>query len=104
MARSESPLPVVTEKEFQAQVVELARWCGWWVFHPYDSRRSTPGWPDLTLMRPPRCLFVECKTDRGRVTVEQTAVMAHMAACGLDARLWRPADWDEIEQTLRRRG
>ena len=41
----------MSEAEFQAQVVELARLRGWRTHHHYDSRRSTPGWPDLVMVR-----------------------------------------------------
>ncbi len=75
----------VTEKVFQQQVVTLAKWCGWWVHHPFDSRRSSAGWPDLVLLRPPVALFVEVKTDHGRISDEQAAVLRALAACGLDA-------------------
>jgi hypothetical protein len=92
----------LTEKEFQAQVLTLARWCGWWAFHPFDSRRSAPGWPDLALLRPPRVLFVELKSDRGRVTAEQEWVLEALRACGLEVCVWRPSDWAEIEEQLAR--
>jgi hypothetical protein len=39
----------------------LARALGWLVFHAHDSRRSAKGWPDLTLVRPPRLVFAELK-------------------------------------------
>lgn len=89
-----------TEKQFMALVVRLAKLCGWSVYHVHDSRRSAHGWPDLVLCRPPRILFVELKTDTGEVKPEQAAWLAALTGCGLDARLWRPKDWSEIEDVL----
>lgn len=89
-----------TEKQFHALVVQLAKLCGWAVYHTRDSRRSDFGWPDLVLCRPPRILFVEVKTEAGEVKPEQAAWLALLTGCGLDARLWRPGSWPEIQRTL----
>jgi hypothetical protein len=35
----------MSEKAFQAKVLQLARLNGWAWYHPYDSRRSNPGFP-----------------------------------------------------------
>jgi VRR-NUC domain len=80
----------VPEKQWQATVVDAARLLGWKVFHPYDSRRSEPGWPDLTLVRPPRLVFVELKV-HGRLTGAQRRWLSLLAACGAEAYLWRGA-------------
>lgn len=54
----------MTERQFQPQVVQLARLCGWLIYHTFDSRRSAAGFPDLCMVRGDRCLFVELKSDR----------------------------------------
>ena len=93
---------VVTEKEFQSQVITLARACGWMHYHTYDSRRSVSGFPDLVLVRAPRLLIRECKTDTGKVTPTQGEWINVLRQCGVDAAVWRPSDWPEIEATLAR--
>ena len=95
----------LTEKAFQAQVVALARTLGWQVYHPFDSRRSTPGFPDLTLVRDRRLVFAELKTERGRVTAAQRGWLDALggvaaAADCVEVYLWRPSDWDDIERIL----
>jgi VRR-NUC domain-containing protein len=100
---SSSRAPRLSEKQFQEQVLQLAKWCGWWAFHPYDSRRSEPGWPDLALLRPPELLLVELKSEQGKLTDEQATVLDLLQRCGLYARVWRPTDWEEIERKLARR-
>jgi VRR-NUC domain-containing protein len=63
----------ISEKGLQAQVGELARLCGFPVYHTHDSRHSAPGFPDLVLARPPVIRFVELKTDTGRLRPQQRA-------------------------------
>ncbi|MDP9439871.1 MAG: VRR-NUC domain-containing protein [Actinomycetota bacterium] len=92
-----------TEKEFQAQVLDLARRSGWCCYHTHDSRRSAPGFPDLVLVRAPVVVFAELKTETGKVRPEQRDWLAALKRCeGVEARLWRPRDWPEIEEVLRR--
>jgi hypothetical protein len=104
----------VTETEFQEQVVELARLLGWRSMHVrrsigkgrrWTTATSCAGWPDLTLWDPRAggVLFVELKADRGVVSLDQLEVHASLRAAGADVRVWRPADWDEVEATLNRR-
>lgn len=101
---SSAPAAVfASEAEFQAQVVELAGLYGWWTYHNPDSRRSTPGWPDLVLVGHGRALFRELKTERGKVSPDQQAVIEMMHEAGLDVAIWRPTDWPAIEATLARR-
>lgn len=93
--------PIEREADFQAAVVELAQLTGWLVYHCNDARRSTPGWPDLALCRPPRLLLVELKTTRGRLRPEQRVWLAALTECtGVEVAVWRPADWPMIERTL----
>ena len=41
----------MTEKKFQAAVLQIANMYGWLAYHTHDSRRSAPGFPDLVLVR-----------------------------------------------------
>lgn len=94
----------MNEKEWQAKVVEFAQWNGWHVFHPYYSRRSEPGWPDLSMIRNGRLVFAELKTRTGRVTPPQHHVLGLLAACeSVEVYLWRPQDWVDVQRVLSRR-
>lgn len=96
--------PRISEKAFQAQIVELARLSGWLCYHTFDSRRSAAGFPDLVLVRPPVVVFAELKSEAGKLRPEQQAWLEALRECpGVEARLWRPGDWEEIEATLTRR-
>lgn len=93
----------MTEKELQQAVVDLARLLGWRVYHTYDSRRSTAGFPDLTLVRGSRLVFVELKAEKGRASIAQLTWLRDLSAAGADTYLWRPADWlsGHVEDALR---
>lgn len=93
----------VTEKDFLAGVLELATLAGWLVYHTYDSRRSQAGFPDIALVKNQRMIFVELKTNTGRVrAAQQTWLDALGQIPCVDVYLWRPRDWDEIEAILTR--
>jgi hypothetical protein len=91
---------VQRERQFQRQVEELAELRGWFVWHDQDSRRNAAGFPDLLLLRPPRLLWRELKSNRGRVEPAQERFLAALQACGQDAAIWRPRDWAQIEGEL----
>ena len=91
------------EANFQASILELAGVRNWMAYHTHDSRRSSPGFPDLTLVRGDRLLFAELK--RGRRAKPSAAQATWIDALGkvegVSAHVWRPADWLEIEGALR---
>ena len=84
-------LPPLTERQWQTEVVNLARHQGWLVYHTYDSRRSEPGFPDLVLVRG-AVIFVELKTDKGRLTKAQKRWLTRLRDAGADVWVWRPCD------------
>jgi hypothetical protein len=77
------------EAKFQRAVITLAQTYGWKTCHIYDAQRSEPGQPDLQLRRPPRLLFVELKTDFGRVQKDQRVVLRELAQCQQEVYVWR---------------
>ena len=94
------------ENEFQKQVIEVAKYLGWKVFHDYDSRRNESGFPDLVLIHPKRgrLLFRELKKADGRVRPEQKDWLLWLSNAGEDAGVWRPSDMDSgrIQRELQR--
>ncbi len=99
----------ITEKDFQAAVIRMARSLGWGVtqsmakgiaqeaenygipkppldgliFHPHYSLGSEPGWPDLTLIRrrDRRLIFAELKAEKGVLSPRQAEVLELLQAC-----------------------
>jgi hypothetical protein len=82
----------VTEAQLQDAIRELAQIRGWLFFHPYDSRRSTPGWPDLFLVHPRTgdVVVAELKSTSGRVSQAQQTWIDAFAAAGVVVNVWRP--------------
>lgn len=108
----------MTEKDWQSWVVELAQLMGWRIAHfrPADTGKGwrtpmlgSPGWPDLTLVRPPRLLFAELKVNpatqiKGRPSPEQELWLAELRQVpGAEVYVWRPPDKDQVIETLTRR-
>ena len=98
-----------TEKAFQDIVRGFASLMGWHnIYHTHDSRRSDLGFPDLVMVRDAVVLFVELKTQKGKVRPEQESwgqalVQVEGAApCHIKYRIWRPSQWDQIVETLAR--
>ncbi len=92
-----------SEADFRRVVLKHAGLHGWQVVYWHDSRRATgaKGWPDVTLMRPPRFLLRELKREGEELRPEQQWWLEQLQACGIDAGVWRPSDWPEIEAVLR---
>lgn len=104
----------MTEREWQKQVIALARKQGWTVFHVGDSRRQVKGgrmvgdrqiagFPDLTLVHPSRgFVFAELKSDKGKLTDGQVDTLDLMAAAAVPCNnrvrvhVWRPADLETL--------
>ena len=94
-------VPDLTEAQLQRNVIQLAKACGWKCYHPRFSVGSEPGWPDLVMAHRQRgFMFVELKSERGKLTDAQRDWLDTLTACGQDVRVWRPRDWDEICRVL----
>ncbi|MEU9778702.1 VRR-NUC domain-containing protein [Streptomyces sp. NPDC047968] len=97
----------MTEEQFRRRVRQLAALRGWTLaYHTHNSRRSDAGWPDEVYGHPGagRTLFVELKTNTGRIRPAQRDWLKHLAQCGLEATLWRPRDLGLIVATLAPKG
>ena len=93
-------LPKITEKEFMSQVIQLARLCGWKVYHTHDSRRSVAGFPDLVLLRQGVLIVAELKVGKNQPTAEQAEWLRSFHAVGGRVFVWYPEHWTEIEREL----
>lgn len=88
----------VNEKAFTQTVVQAFKATGHLVYHTYDSRRSEPGFPDLTIVHPERgVVFAELKTADGRLSRAQKTWIATLEQAGARVFVWRPDDWQTIE-------
>lgn len=90
----------LTERAFQAQVVQYAKLHGWLVFHDFDSRRSEPGLPDLLMVRGSRLVFAELKVGKNKLSAAQEKWVAALSVTANAVYVWRPEDWQSIELVL----
>lgn len=102
----------VTEEAFLQAVMEMAQLFGWATAHFRPARTGRgwrtavqgdgKGWPDLAAVRPPRFLFAELKSEKGKLSVAQAAWLERLRGCpGVETYQWGPRDMDAIEETLR---
>jgi len=97
--------PRLRESEFLEDVVRVASLYGWEHHHEHDSRKSSPGWPDLELVRPPRHIRAELKVrERDRQLIgDQKRIMGLLAQVpGLETYVWLPTDLPRIVFILSR--
>ena len=92
---------LISEKGFMETITDLAEHKGWFHYHTHDSRRSTAGFPDLVLIKPPHVLFLEVKRENGKLSVAQADVLSMLWGCNdVQAAVVRPSDWDQIVEWL----
>jgi len=91
----------MTERELQAAVIDLAKLLNWSYYHTYSSRRSVAGFPDLVLVKD-RIIFVELKSETGRLTKEQEQWRDSLRVAGVEWYLVRPTGLSDFAQVLQR--
>lgn len=99
------PGGIASEKEWQQQVSDLARMCGWLCYHTHDSRHSEKGFPDTVLGHPEHpglgIHFAELKLPgREPTDAQQRWLTALGAAPGHTVHVWRPQDLEAITLLL----
>jgi hypothetical protein len=92
----------ITERDLTGYVRDVAKALGWRRYHTWLSRNSPSGFPDEVLVRPPRLIFAELKSDRGKLSPDQQAWLEDLreVPC-LEVHVWTPAQMDEIAEVLR---
>lgn len=92
----------MSEDDFQQRILDLCKLLGLHVYHPYDSRRSNGGFPDLVIVGK-RVLFAELKSQSGQLRADQHVWLDAIRTAEGDAAvaIWRPSDWPTVEATLK---
>ncbi len=104
-------LPPISEREFMRQVLDLARVLSWRVAH-FRAAETSHGWrtpvqadgagfPDLVLVRGDRLLFVELKSEAGKLATAQVDWIAALDRAGCEVFVWRPSDLEYLANVLR---
>ena len=94
--------PAIREKDLREQIRSLVKIYGWrWAFTQY-SLRSPKGLPDLQLVRPPRLIYAELKSETGKLSPEQEAWLEDLRGVpGVEVFVWRPHDIERVAEILR---
>jgi len=90
----------ISEKDFEGQIRDLAKLFGWLYYHTWRSIHSPAGFPDVVMVRPPRLIFAELKSEKGQVSDKQKEWLEALKETGVEVFLWRPSDLDEIVGVL----
>lgn len=103
---------LLTEKDLERAVAEMARYLGFMVFHarPAQTRAGwvTPvaydgkGYPDLTLVGNGRVVFLEIKSATGRLSPDQGEWKRKIIDAGQEWFLVTPKSWTsgEVDKIL----
>jgi hypothetical protein len=93
----------MSEAQLMDAIAELAQVRGFMVHHQRPARTAEGwrsavaydgrGWPDLVIVGHGRCLIVEVKSDKGKVTLEQHAWLDLLRDTCVEVYVIRPADW-----------
>lgn len=94
----------ISEREFTTTIRDGASSLGWLRYHTWLAKHSTPGFPDEVLVRPPRLIFAELKSETGTLSVSQETWLDALRDCGQEVYLWRPPMIDAILRTVLGRG
>ncbi len=91
------------EKQWQKRVEGALRQYGFLVYHTLRSKGSTPGFPDICAVKGERLLYVELKTEKGKLSEHQRAWLDALAAvpCA-EVFVWRPSQFDEVLEVAAR--
>ena len=102
---------LISERELAATVDALAELHGWKSYGVLEqrvyARRLSKGWPDRVFVRNGRIMFVEYKSERGKLTPEQQEWLDALGQCvnpwegRVEVWVIRPSDLDSIEEILR---
>jgi hypothetical protein len=101
----------ISETAWQEQVIDLAHTLGWrHMFvrrsigkgRKWTTATNVPGWPDLTLWSEgrTRVIFAELKSESGKPSPDQIAVLRSLTNAGCETAIWRPSDLYHVALVL----
>ena len=104
-------LRMITEKEWTTTVIEIARLSRWLIHHSrpawvrngrmVTALSGNSGLPDLVMVKPPRLIIAELKTETGVVSEEQIRWLKAFADVpGVQVFVWRPSDLEAVWRVL----
>lgn len=94
------PLALLTEKQFEGQVLDLLAATDWAKrYHTYRSKKSPSGFPDEVWARE-RVIFAELKREGGKPSEAQRDWLRALLAASAEVYLLRPSDLEALTLIL----
>ena len=101
-----------SERTFQNSIMRLAIESGWLGYCHPDSRKSasisTPGFPDIFLLKPGRVVIMETKMPKNKAHDDQLiwltilySLLSILSSIRLTIGVFYPDDWPEIERIIK---
>jgi len=92
-----------TESQLREQIRDLCKTFGWKFYFTWSSIHSPRGMPDLILCKPPRLVFAELKTEKGKVSPHQQEWIDLLNECGgnVECYVIRPSQIEWFAGVLR---
>jgi hypothetical protein len=98
MSATQQAVTPMPEYRLQEHVLAAARKLGFHCYHTYYAVRSQPGYPDITLVKNGRLIFVELKRDGKKPRHDQQVWLDALAEVpGCEVYVWRGRDWESGE-------
>ena len=104
----------MNEQDFSTEIEDLLAIYHWrWThFRPARTERGwrtalsgDKGFVDYVAVRDGRCLFIELKGDKSRLTPEQEEWARVLQACpGIEYYCWKPGDYERVVEVLKENG
>ena len=97
---------MISEKQFESQIKDLAKMFGWLYYHTWQSIHSPAGFPDCTMVRNGTVIFAELKSDKGKLNEAQEVWIEELTkvssvSLGVQVYVWRPDDLERIVEIMR---
>ena len=111
-AKAPGKAPEPSERDFQRQVIQLARLLNYRVAHFRTSMNARgkyqtavagdgAGFPDLVLVKPGAgVVFAELKVGKNRMSLAQEEWLLCLRKSGVKAYCWFPCDWHVLKRIL----
>lgn len=80
------------EAELQEQVRQIALASDWIFYHTWNSRKSSPGFPDCVMLRGDRMVVAELKREGKKPTPAQQEWLSAFREVTDEVYIWRPSD------------
>jgi len=95
----------MTEGQLQDRILALCAWLHLRVYHVVRSDKAIvtdKGFPDLVIAGPFGTVFAELKDQKRKPTKDQIEWLSTLSRTNEHVYLWRPSDWDQIQDILKK--